>query len=426
MPRESFVFVHLPGEEVPTVAGRFTYEDSFSPALGSFVYGKSFLHNPKAVPLDPVALPLREEEFRTTLTEGIFGVIRDALPDDWGRHVIQALHGEEYATQFDLLLLPSSDRFGALSFSTDSKSPAVDLPLGHLKDLSEHVLASFNKIDRDIALTETEIRAAIAFGGGSQAGGARPKLTVQDKNNVWLVKLNRHDDLYDAVRVEASMLDLASECGIQVPEHRVQRIADQDVLLVKRFDRSISERGVQKYRAASASSVFRANEEYYRNQATGSYMQLSRELARWGVDVSNDRRQLYRRMVFNCLAGITDDHERNHALIAEGNHFRLAPAYDLAPAKPTTRTRRQSLNVGAFGEAATRDNVLSAVSQFDLTHKEAEEIIEIVVQTVHSRWQATFEGREVSKKDVNLLSACFDHSYFESGQTPRSDFLKSH
>ena len=94
MPRESFVFVHLPGEEVPTVAGRFTYEDSFSPALGSFVYGKSFLHNPKAVPLDPVALPLREEEFRTTLTEGIFGVLRDALPDDWVRHVINSVHGD--------------------------------------------------------------------------------------------------------------------------------------------------------------------------------------------------------------------------------------------------------------------------------------------------------------------------------------------
>jgi serine/threonine-protein kinase HipA len=417
MARESFVFVQLPGETTSTVAGLFTHEESITPALGTFVYGKSFLRNPKAVPLDPIALPLREIEFKTTLTEGFFGVIRDALPDDWGRHVIQKLYGDRYETTFDCLLLPSSDRFGALSFGKGSKFPEPEPPIAKLDALTDQVLVSLDKIDRDLAITDAEKRTAIAFGGGTHAGGARPKFTAEDKGLIWLAKLNRFDDKWNVVRVEAAMLDLARTCGIRVPEHRVERIADNDVLLVQRFDRNIAEGGVLKNRGASAASVFRADEEYARNNFSGSYMRLSRELARWGVEISSDRRELYRRVVFNCLTGISDDHERNHALIAEGNHFRLAPAFDLSPTIPTTRARRQALAIGASGGESTRANLLSAVSQFELTTTEAEEIIVEIKDTVTSQWRASFLAREVDERDIKLLSACFANEYFEAGRS---------
>lgn len=415
MARKSFVFVQLPGETTSTVAGLYTHEDSITPALGTFVYGKSFLRNSNAVPLDPVALPLREVEFKTTLTEGFFGVIRDALPDDWGKHVVQKLYGDRYGTTFDLLLLASADRFGALNFGTDSISPAEEPPIAILDALDDQILESLDKIDRDVAITDAERGATIAFGGGTHAGGARPKLTVQDNNRIWIAKLNRFDDGWNVVRVEAAMLDLAEACGIRVPEHRVAEIAGKDVLLVQRFDRSIAKGAVLKNRVASAASVFRADEEYARNNFSGSYMRLSRELARWGVDISNDRKELYRRMAFNCLAGISDDHERNHALVAEGNHFRLAPAFDLSPTKPTTGARRQALAIGANGDESTRANLLTAVGQFDLAAREAVEIIDKVKDMVSAQWRACLLEREVEESDIGLLSACFNHVYFESG-----------
>lgn len=346
--------------------------------------------------------------------EGFFGVIRDALPDDWGRHVVQKLYGDEYGDTFDLLLLPSADRFGALSFSTNKDSPEKEPPVPTLDSLDAQVLESLDKIDRDLAITDGERRAAIAFAGGTQAGGARPKLTVHDQNGIWIAKLNRHDDRWNVVRVEAAMLDLAEACGIRVPEHRVVRIAGKDVFLVRRFDRSIVNGAVLKNRAASAASVFQADEEYAQMHFSGSYMRLSRELARWGIDVSNDRKQLYRRMAFNCLSGISDDHERNHALIAAGTHFRLAPAFDLSPTRTTTHRRRQALAIGAKGDESTRANLLSAVDQFELTTEEAKEIVEQVKGTITERWRAFFSAQEVNERDIEFLSICFDHGYFES------------
>ena len=87
MAQSTYVFIHLPAKVQPTVAGRFDREPGVTPHVGKFVYAESYLANDAAVPLDPIALPLREQIFATTLSSGFFGVFRDAIPDDWGRHV---------------------------------------------------------------------------------------------------------------------------------------------------------------------------------------------------------------------------------------------------------------------------------------------------------------------------------------------------
>ena len=72
----AYVFIYLPGQLHPTVAGRFELDTAASPALGQFVYGTSYLSNSAALVLDPIALPLREQLFRTTLSSGFFGGAR--------------------------------------------------------------------------------------------------------------------------------------------------------------------------------------------------------------------------------------------------------------------------------------------------------------------------------------------------------------
>ena len=87
MAQTAYVFVYLPEHSQPVVAGRFDWEPAGPAPVGEFVYAQSYLANNAAVPLDPVALPLRAQVFATTLSSGFFGVVRDAIPDDWGRHV---------------------------------------------------------------------------------------------------------------------------------------------------------------------------------------------------------------------------------------------------------------------------------------------------------------------------------------------------
>ena len=128
MVETAYVFIYLPGQLHATVAGRFELNAATSPNVGQFVYGESYLSNSAALPLDPIALPLREQIFRTTLSSGFFGVLRDAIPDDWGRHVAARLYGSRFTTLFDYLWLPGADRIGALALGSTSGSPRGRAP----------------------------------------------------------------------------------------------------------------------------------------------------------------------------------------------------------------------------------------------------------------------------------------------------------
>src|SRR5690606_28077816 len=88
--RECFVYIVPPGETAFVTAGRFrlTYTPRGEP-VGEFVYGRSYLERHNAVELDPVELKLGKAVYETARMGGFFGAIRDAMPDYWGRRVIE-------------------------------------------------------------------------------------------------------------------------------------------------------------------------------------------------------------------------------------------------------------------------------------------------------------------------------------------------
>jgi serine/threonine-protein kinase HipA len=415
MPQTTYVFIYLPRQVHPTVAGRFDWEPAVTPSVGEFVYAESYLNNNAAVPLDPIALPLRAQVFATTLSSGFFGVFRDAIPDDWGRHVALKLTRSVFQTDFDYLWLHTADRIGALAFGKSPQSPVEEKPLLDWKQLEQSALLdAIQNIDRDIPLTPAEEEATVAFGAGTSAGGARPKLSVQKNGIIWLAKLNRQSDRFNVVRVECAMLDLAAACGISVPEHGVEHVHGQDVLLVKRFDRAVTTEGILRHRMVSAGTVFQANEAAARSSYTGSYPRLARELSRWTVTGDQDRRELFRRVAFNSLTSATDDHERNHALIANDKHFALSPAFDLVPRPGNTQRRYLALPIGDFGALAARQNILSSIDAFGLSQKEANGIIDEVQEVVRGNWRKSCANRGVGDTDVARIERCFDPSFFES------------
>ena len=419
MPDTAYVFIYLPGEVHTTVAGRFDLDNTVSPAVGQFVYGQSYLSNPAAVPLDPIALPLREQLFRTTLMSGFFGVMRDAIPDDWGRHVATKLYGSKFQVLFDYLWLPTADRMGALAFGPTSLSAVEEKPLLHWVTVQNTVyLDALEKIDRDAPLTSAEREVALLFGGGTTAGGARPKFTTIKDNAIWLAKLNRQSDRFNEVRVETAMLDLATACGIDVPEHDMQHVHGQDILLVKRFDRALTAAGVVRHRMVSAATVFQADEAVAQYSFTGSYLRFSRELARWTVTGDRDRRQLFRRIAFNALTSATDDHERNHALVADEAQYRLSPAFDLVPKPSNTQRRLLALVIGEYGAVATRENLLSRADVFQLSDQAANDIINEVQQIVRTQWRERMVARDVGAEDIAKIAGCFAPAWFESQSPP--------
>jgi hypothetical protein len=83
---ECYVYITLPGQTAPVTAGRFTLTtDRRDIPLGRFVYGRRYLERPDAVPLDPLELKLSSRVYETNALKGVFGALRDAGPDYWGR-----------------------------------------------------------------------------------------------------------------------------------------------------------------------------------------------------------------------------------------------------------------------------------------------------------------------------------------------------
>ncbi len=106
-------------------AGRYELDaDRSGVPLGRFVYGKSYLARANAVEIDPVELKLAPRLYETILLNGVFGALRDAAPDYWGRLVIERALIRGALGEMDYLLQSADDRAGALGFGLNEKPPA--------------------------------------------------------------------------------------------------------------------------------------------------------------------------------------------------------------------------------------------------------------------------------------------------------------
>ncbi|MEI8326838.1 MAG: hypothetical protein WCH44_16005 [Betaproteobacteria bacterium] len=158
-------------------------------AVGRFSYGKSYLGNPDALAIDPKALPLSPREYRNTALRGVFGALNDAMPDDWGRYVIDRTQGEQ-DFPVGYMLRTVDDASGNLAFSASpTVPPSRNTPIGIelLAEAREIIMG----LERGRAIApelEGKIRPNTAM------GGARPKLTVAHEGHLWLAKFSSTKD----------------------------------------------------------------------------------------------------------------------------------------------------------------------------------------------------------------------------------------
>ena len=209
------------------------------------------------------------------------------------------------------------------------------------------------------------------------------------------------------------MLALAQECGLRVARHRIETVADKDVLLVQRFDRTLTAKGYLRHRMVSGLTALGA-EDSHGDRAKWSYLLLADELRRRSARSNQDLEELFRRMVFNALISNTDDHPRNHALIAITNKWELSPAYDLTPNPLTSQEKRDlAMRCGTFNRYANRSNLLSQHGQFKLSLARATAIIDDAQQTVASRWHAVLRQHGTTPAECERLAAAFNYAGFE-------------
>lgn len=416
MTSEAFVYLMLPGTSEFVAAGRFVLaSDRTGVPFGRFVYGRKYLERDDAVPIDPIELPLSDRTYETERLKGLFGALRDAGPDYWGRRIIEKYSGLGQLGELDYLLHSPDDRAGALGFGIQRDPPAPTraynrtVDLERLQTLADRLIAEESAEVPKTELTQVEDLLLL----GTSMGGARPKAVVEDSGHLWLAKFNRQDDPFNYARVEHSMLLLGRECGLSTAESRVAEIGGRDVLLVRRFDRAPAEGGAyRRARMLSALTILRSGDSH-QDRERWSYLLLAEELRRVSSEPREDAAELFRRMTFNALISNTDDHPRNHAVIAAGRDFRLSPAYDLVPFRHVSLERRDlSLTVGDYGRYANAANLVSQAPRFLLEREQAGRTVDRMEACVRARWYAIARREGVSERDCEEIARAFAYEGF--------------
>ena len=414
--RDCYVYIVLPGETAFVTAGRFQTAMADDAPIGRFVYGRRYRERPDAVELDPAELRLAEGVFETARMDGFFGAIRDAMPDYWGRSVLDRL-SQAPLEPFDYLLRAPDDRAGALGFGRDAEPPspprvfATRRQLGELQRQADAVLAG--GLPTEAASLEPLLLL------GTSMGGARPKAVVEDDGALWLAKFPRPDDRWNQPRVEAGLLALARCCGINAAQARIRTVGDRDVLLVRRFDREREHGGYRRARMVSALTLLRADENVT-DRRQWAYPLLADEVRRASAAPREDLRELFTRMCFNAAVSNLDDHPRNHALIAWRRDWRLSPAYDLVPSPVVAQERRDlAMTCGTHGRWANRDNLLTTAGRFLLGAEEAAAIFAGVLNTVRTQWRGTLRDAGVRVTDCEAVASAFAYPGLTTPIAPR-------
>lgn len=392
------LFVHTDlGDGTTVLAGQLLIDD----ARGRFKYARAYLDNPRAFALDPINLPLTadiHDNPRTRETPGVFGVLIDAGPDEWGRRQLSKTRTPPPVTHVEFLLAASGEGVGALHFTAkikDKPKPTPARPFENLVHL-QHIAADIE------AGREVDQNLSPFFFHGSGLGGARPKTLIEQDDRYWIAKFGRDSDLVDMCKVEYASMIMARAAGIDVPDVAFTETARGGVMLVERFDRSVDE---QHHLVSVASLINKFDITQY-DESAMSYPGIVQLGKRIGHRTRGLAASVYRRMLFNIAIGNTDDHLRNHAFYKKsiGAEYVLTPGYDIVPNVGLQGSH--AIALGAFGSAPSRDNLEAAAHRMGISRKAARRTAEEVL-AVTDDWRTYMKDAGVVASDVAILKRCF-------------------
>lgn len=395
---EAFVWVWLPGEAEPIVAGKLT-------AGGDqllFNYGRSYLDRHNAMALHEPELPLQPGILPLLPGLAMPGCIRDASPDAWGRRVIinktsgrKGLQSNAaQLSELTYLLESGSDRIGALDFQ---HSATEYVPRLAAQASLEELAQSAERVEQGLPLSG-ELDQALLH--GTSIGGARPKAQIQSADQKFIAKFSSASDLYSVVKAEFVAMRLAALAGLDVAPVSLTRVMNKDALLSERFDR-VFEGGHWQRKAMVSALTMLALDEMMGRYA--SYEDLAELVRHRFTDPKVNLRELYSRLVFNILCGNTDDHARNHAAFWDGQVLQLTPAYDICPQPRTGNEASQAMLITGQNNLSRLSTCIGAAGQFLLSREEAAQIIQHQLGVITSQWDAVCDEASLTPADTDYL-----------------------
>ena len=399
---EAFVWIWLPEETEPVVAGRLEADNGNL----LFNYGKSYLervHDSKqAISIYEGELPLKAGILPLLDGLNMPGCIRDGAPDAWGRRVIINKKLGAKGTGIDTaqldelsyLLESGSDRIGALDFQTSATEYAPRL--SDNVALSE-LLESTERVEKGIPLTP-ELDQALFH--GTAIGGARPKALIEELNKKYIAKFSSSTDLSNVIKAEFVAMRLAEHAGLNVARVKLTSASNKDVLLIERFDRKKVNNGWQRKAMISALTLFGLDDMMARYASYEIFAEIIRHKF---ASPSATLKELFSRLVFNILCGNTDDHARNHSAFWDGKNLKLTPAYDICPQSRSGNEASQAMLIAGDNRMSKLSNCIDTAHNFLLSKDEALAIFETQKDIIEKNWITVCDEAALNETDRKLL-----------------------
>ena len=222
---------------------------------------------------------------------------------------------------------------------------------------------------------------------GMSAGGKHPKaiiainwetgevrsgqIALPDGFIYYILKF-RDSETWPTADIEYIYHKMALGCGIDMEESRLLPAGGVNHFLTKRFDRN----GGEKIHTATL---------YALNGTTAAYEEIFGVCRKLRLPY-HDIEQVYRRMVFNYLACVCDDHDKNFSFtMSHEGKWRLSPAYDetfTVNLINMFRADRHAMTIGGVDREVNRDMLLRIAEENDV--KNAASIIRQVTDSVLS------------------------------------------
>lgn len=413
--RKIYVYADFDWLKTAVLVGELGYESLRGTDFYSFCYDHNWLRQYSDLYLSADINNYTGLQF-TQPDRDIFGCFGDALPDRWGRLLLnrrEQIRAQEEKrpvrklSSYDYLLgIDDYSRMGGFRFKESPDGEFINcdatLRIPPLTDIQVLVAASMEvekSEDRNLLPDKKWLLQLVH--PGTSLGGARPKAGVlNEEGELCVAKFPSRNDEYDIGLWEHLSHLLAKEAGVEAAETRAITAGEKyHTLLSKRFDRTTD--GHRRH-FASAMTLLGLTDGC--NAQTGNgYLDIVDFILQHCCNVEANLRQLYRRVAFSIAIGNSDDHFRNHGFLLTPKGWTLAPAYDLNP----TFNDHQSLLINATTNRSDLQLLLASSEEYMIGKEEATHIIEEVKDGV-SQWRSMATRIGIAKREMDLFAQVFE------------------
>ena len=403
--------------ESPLLIGELGYESLRGSYSYSFKFNNAWLSKYGSIFLSADINNYPGQQY-TQSGRDIFGCFSDALPDRWGKTLLnrrEQIQAEEEKrpvrklSSFDYLVgIGDFSRMGGFRFKEDPDGEFINceqsLRIPPLTDIRSLIAASMEieECEEKNILPDKKWIQQLVYPGTS-LGGARPKASVVDENKqLYVAKFPSRKDDYNVALWEHHSHLLAKEAGVIAAKTRVIVSGEKyHTLLSKRFDRT--EEG-RRTHCASAMTLLGLTDGCDAKSGNG-YLDIVDFILQNCCDVNENLRQLYRRVAFNIAIGNSDDHFRNHGFLLTPRGWTLSPAYDMNP----TLSEYQSLLINSSTNESNLKILLESCEEYMISKDEAQNIIVEVMNGV-SKWRIIAVCLGIGKREIDMFEQIYNET----------------